>query len=108
MLVKFLKKYNIENYYFIYYEHEKLGNIATVALAKDPLNYVDLLNKEEMTCFGHQYKLSLSKCPNPYNGQTEISPRMAVKWAKMYLQEYTENVLKNLNSDDPHPYGINK
>ena len=107
MLLKLLKKYNVEDYYFVYYEHKQKGFITTLALAEDPLNYIDLLNKEEMSAFGHQYKISLAKCPNPYNS-LKITPRKAVKWAKKLLENYTENVLANLNSGNAHPYGINK
>lgn len=74
MLFKLLKKYDIDNYYFVYYEHPTKGYIPTLALAEDPLNYIDLLNKEEMSCFGHQYKMKLSKCPNPYN-TNKITPK---------------------------------
>ena len=107
MLLKLSKKYDIDDYYFIYYEHPKKGYITTLALAEDALNYIDLLNKEEISSFGHQYKMRLSKCPNPYK-TNKITPRNAIKWANKYFKDYTKNVIENINSNDPHPYGVNK
>ena len=105
MLLKLLKKYDIRSYYFVSYNHPIKGYISTLALAVDPLNYIDLFNREEMSCFGNEYRIALRYSPCPYNEQ-KISPRKAIKWANMYFKEYEERVIAQKNSENPNPYGI--
>ena len=107
MLLKLLKKYDIGSYYFVSYEHETKGYISTLALAEDPLNYIDIYNKEEMPCFGLEYKMELKICPNTRN-ITKITPLKAIKLANEYFEQYKKKVLENKNSNEPHPYGVNK
>ena len=105
MLLKLLKKYDITSYYFVSYEHPTKGYRSTLALAVDPLNYIDLYSKEEMSSFGNEYRICLSYCKNPYN-ETKITPRKAIKWANQYIEEYKKRVIENKNSTDPHPFGL--
>ena len=107
MFLKLLRKYDIKSYYFVSYNHPTKGYISTLALAVDPLNYIDLYEKEEMSCFGNEYRIPLSQCPqNPYK-TTMISPRKALKWANLFIEEYKQRVNENKNSDNPNPYRVN-
>jgi len=107
MLLKLLKKYDMDSYYFVSYKHKTKGYISTLALSEDPLNYIDLYNKEEMPCFCLEYKMKLKICPNA-RGLAKITPQKAIKLADEYFEQYKKNVLENKNSDDPHPFGVNK
>jgi len=100
MLLKLLKKYNIEDYYFIYYEHYKKGNIITLVVEENPLEYIDILNKEILPYFNCKtYKVPLTKYPRPYNSK-KISPRQARKWAKEHIADYCSYVQEQEESNN--------
>lgn len=90
MIKYMLKKYNINDYYFVY---DKTQELETLIVVIDPLNAYDVVNKKVINNFGFDYKIQLRDYVDIK--ETFISIRQAKKVAKPYFEQFRKYLEKN-------------